>query len=176
MYCECGCGQTTPISKRTRSGRGIKKGDHVRFIKNHHIRKGEGHEWWNGGKDLSSGYIKIKVDNHPFSDRHGYVREHRLKAEKALGRYLKKIEIVHHVNLIKTDNENKNLVVCESQGYHKLLHRRSQALKECGNVNWFKCSYCQVYDSPENLFVYPDNKSGFHRDCANRYNRNKRRW
>lgn len=48
-------------------------------------------------------------------------RAHVLLAEKALGRELKKGEVVHHINLDKSDNRPQNLLVC-TQSYHMWLH------------------------------------------------------
>jgi hypothetical protein len=36
--CECGCGEATPIAKITRSERGQKKGEPLRFINGHNMR------------------------------------------------------------------------------------------------------------------------------------------
>ena len=65
-----------------------------------------------------SGYWYIKIPNHPFSGKQGYIAEHRLVMEKHLGRYLKKGEIVHHINHDTTDNRIENLELCESPGKH----------------------------------------------------------
>ena len=49
------------------------------------------------------------------------VPEHRLIAEETLGRPLKRGEVVHHINMDKTDNRRGNLLIC-SDSYHKYLH------------------------------------------------------
>jgi len=80
---------------------------------------------WKGGITVDrKGYILVQSPGHPRAKASGYVQKHRLIAEQALGHYLKPTEVVHHVNGVKDDNRNCNLVICQDDSYHRLLHRR----------------------------------------------------
>jgi hypothetical protein len=110
---------------------------------------------------------------------HGYRRitlpggrrvfEHVHVAEQALGRKLPKGAVVHHVNEIRTDNRPENLVICESAGYHALLHARLNALRATGDVNKRPCVHCKQYDSLENLVERSGGTSHIHRGCQRDY-------
>ncbi len=104
----------------------------------------------------------------------GDIRWHIVVAEKALGRQMPKGAEVHHVNEIRHDSTPSNLVICPDGAYHKLLHKRLNAKKACGNPNWLKCKICKEYDSPNNLSVTPNGKIGYHKKCINQYNREYR--
>lgn len=74
-------------------------------------KKGQNNPYWRGGRyiDRTNGYVLVHKPDHPFARKKGYVFEHRLVVEKAIGRYLREIEIVHHRNKVKTDNRVENL-------------------------------------------------------------------
>lgn len=61
----------------------------------------------------------------------GNVPEHRVIAERVLGRKLRRGEVVHHINMDKTDNRNCNLLICSAE-YHKYLHHAMAAAYAMG--------------------------------------------
>lgn len=69
-----------------------------------------------------SGYVMIKVNG-------DLVYEHRVLAEKALGKPLPRGSVVHHMKAPDDNHGFCKLVICPDQEYHFLLHKR---MKECG--------------------------------------------
>jgi hypothetical protein len=95
------------------------------------------------------------------------VKLSRYIAGQALGRPLPLGSVVHHVDENKDNNFNNNLVICESYGYHRILHMRIDALKATGDVNMRKCPYCHEYDHQRNM---RDEKVRFvHTDCRRKF-------
>lgn len=85
--------------------------------------QGELHPNYKGGRYLGSdGYFMIISLDHPNRDKHHYVREHRLVAEKCLERYLTRVEVIHHINEVKTDNNPENLYLFASEKEHNKHH------------------------------------------------------
>jgi hypothetical protein len=161
--CQCGCGEETNKVRQTTAQRGYRKGDCRKFIGNHHRRGkiGKLSGTWKGGRTHDKkGYILVLVHGHPRANPNGYVFEHILVAEKALGKPLPPGAIPHHANENKADNSSGNLVICQDENYHRLLHKRKRALKACGHANWKKCRRCKKWDDPINF-----NEYGRHPDC-----------
>ena len=95
--------------------------------------KGSKNHNWKGGRKIDSqGYVNIYMPEHPSSNRYGYIFEHRLIAERVLGRPLRKNEVVHHIDGDKQNNKNSNLLICE-RWYHWWLHIKINKLRrvEC---------------------------------------------
>lgn len=67
------------------------------------------------------GHVLLYKPNHPLNYKN-YVPEHRIVVEKHIKRFLKKEEVVHHINCVKDDNRLKNLFVCSSNSHHNLVH------------------------------------------------------
>ena len=69
-----------------------------------------------------NGYVLIKSYNHPDTNSHGDMLEHRLVMEKMIGRRLKKKEIVHHIDENRKNNKKANLYLCENRSKHGTVH------------------------------------------------------
>lgn len=101
--------------------------------------------WPNGSRPrvMARGYVIVKDIHHPRADSNGYVYQHIIVAEGALGRPLKAPNCIHHVNENKSDNRPRNLVICEDQAYHSLLHVRQRVIERGGDPNTQKiCAAC----------------------------------
>ena len=79
-----------------------------------------------------AGYTYLYLPSHPKCTKEGYIAEHRLVVEKKIGRFLRKKEVVHHLNEIKSENNIDNLMLFESTHKHLSFHTK---IKQFGITN-----------------------------------------
>jgi hypothetical protein len=88
------------------------------------------------------GYVVVKGGDSPNIDANGYIPEHRLMAENAIGRPILPVEKVHHINAQKLDNRIENLAVLPSVAVHLKLHRYME------HVACFACGLTEERPKP----------------------------
>lgn len=128
---------------------------------------------WKGGRVVRDGYIFINCPGHPRSYQN-YVQEHITVAEMKLKRHLNATEVPHHIDENPMNNDSDNIYVCADNAEHRHIHKCLEAYKACGRADWLKCSHCGEYDDPKNMYLYPHGRGGFHRECHNKYERERR--
>ena len=84
---------------------------------------------WKGGRITLEGYWYLYEPKHPHSNARGYIAEHRLIVEKAIGRYLKPKEVCHHINKSKKDNRLENIMVFSTHSAHMRYEQAGELLK-----------------------------------------------
>lgn len=137
------------------------------------MRERSGH--WKGGSTHQHGYTLIyRPGHHRAMKKTGYVFEHVLIAESALGKPLPDKAQVHHVDEKRSHNENANLVICENDAYHKLLHVRRRVILMGGNPNTHKlCWDCKSLVEKSEFYSDKTNSDGLHASCKSCIKRRK---
>jgi hypothetical protein len=85
----------------------------------------------NGREPKTYWYTSVKApEGHPRAKvgGNGHIHYHILVAEKKLGRYLTKDEIVHHVDMIRGNNDPNNLYICENRHEHNAVHASLESI------------------------------------------------
>ena len=91
---------------------------------------------------IKGGYRHIRVTNHPFADRDGWIREHRYVAEKNLlnefnfvlidgVKYLSPEYEVHHIDRDKLNNSVSNLQVLTKSEHRHIHNIEDLKLEKC---------------------------------------------
>lgn len=111
---------------------------------------------WNGGKSrLTSGYVLVRCIGHPYAHkRTGYVLEHRLVMESAIGRYLLPGEEVHHKNGKRDDNRIENLELTVA-GEHQAKYHSEKGKPVAYRIRTFvRCTECKRTDvKPSTIYL-----------------------
>ena len=95
-------------------------------------RGAEGTRWKGGRKVRRDGYVLVNVPDdyvRPSGITKAglkYALEHRVVMERALGRYLTRLEVVHHKDGDPSNNALSNLELFPNQAAHVRAHRRAE--------------------------------------------------
>lgn len=98
-------------------------------------------------------YKLIKVNGMPKT-------EHRYLVEQVFGRPLPKQAVIHHVDGNSFNNNLNNLVICEDQNYHRLIHARQRRLLQNGSANLKKCPICKQVKNVSDFYAVKTAKGG----------------
>ena len=71
----------------------------------------------------TDGYISRYAPEHPQATKNGYVMEHIIVMQKAIGKPIKEDEVVHHINHNRSDNRIENLKLMKKHD-HMQMHMR----------------------------------------------------
>ena len=106
----CHCGKSfTPRREQIQRGKGLYCSQKCKGV----AHSGRNHPSAKERTINSSGYVLIRTSQSNLR------REHRVVAERAIGRPLESSESVHHIDGIKTNNAVKNLFVCNKAAHAK---------------------------------------------------------
>lgn len=140
-FCQCGCGIEVGIFRKTNRIYGQIRGQPKRFAVGHFSKTqrfrdvmaavdpektkhvGEANGQWIGGRYVgSNGYICIRIGPNDVRS------EHRVIAERKIGRSLLPEEVVHHIDGNRQNNDPSNLQVLPSHAEHMKIHAQQRKL------------------------------------------------
>lgn len=112
-------------------------------------KKGSESHAWKGGRYIcKQGYIKVYAPDHPRAIGL-YTFGHILVVEKRIGRYLKPQERVHHINGIKNDNRDENLLFLPNESSHQKIHNpKGRVIKTNKIFSEKPCRVCKKIFKP----------------------------
>jgi hypothetical protein len=119
------------------------------------------------------------MPDHPRANKGGYVPEHVLVVENAMGKPLRSGAIPHHANGDPADNRNENLVACHNQAHHMLIHARARIVRAGGRPSLHKiCCGCDTLLLKKHFYPNPttwDGVTSLCRECQRIRNLDRKR-
>ncbi len=92
-------------------------------------RRGSNNPSWKGGRYIDGqGYVRLFDPSNPRAYAAGYVFEHIVVLEAALGRQMLPGEVCHHIDGNRSNNQPLNLRVFPSTGAHSAFHAAKRKL------------------------------------------------
>lgn len=133
--CEVGCKFTRkrrkPVSDAERANRSrAQKGKVIsekqrRQISENNSCNFNGLNGYGHTKKQNGGYVLAYAPKHPHAHKDGYLMLHTVIMERAIGRYLKENEVVHHINHDRQDNRLENLRLMDKKE-HMRMHMKER--------------------------------------------------
>ena len=111
-YCHCGCGRKTDLWGSSDANRGRVRGEPCKYCIGHHPRNYKPL----GSTSISRGRTQIKT-------KMGWKPLSRYRAEKKIGRILKKGEVVHHIDSDRSNDDPSNIQIC-FRSEHRSIHAK----------------------------------------------------
>lgn len=116
---------------------------------------------------MNNGYVEVMMPEHPNARSNGTILEHRLMAEKKLGRILTKEECVHHIDGDRCNNSLDNLIVFKTNADHTAFHRGVQMVQDgdtwyCPDKGYVHTELCPIC-----CMNYKDKQAGMCIECWN---------
>ena len=165
MLCLCGCDQETKISQITNSKFGSIKGISNRYVHGHHI-KGSNNPHYNNGKTYSKNDgILLTLPNHPNARKNGTVLEHIVICSAVLGKPLPLKAIIHHWDKNNSNNKSFNLLICQDQSFHMVIHMRQKAYEQSGHADYRYCNTCEKWHSTKDMCKNRNASLGYGHIC-----------
>jgi len=92
---------------------------------------------WKGGERKIMGYVWVYYSGSHLHKVQGAIPRAVFVMEQHIGRRLKKEEVVHHMNSIKTDDRIKNLLLFADSAEHMRWHGKRRSKKEMDHMRSF---------------------------------------
>lgn len=149
--CQCGCGKQTLLARYNDYKRGYTKGEPQRFYPGHYKTRKDRRQVGQRYLDLTSGYVKLYLPDHPNVHKSGHYGEHQYVMEQMLGRLLEPDEEVHHKDRNRQNNDPANLQLFSSSREHVLLlhHEEEKEIRSwAGYLGFAQCLRCASTDHP----------------------------